>query len=195
MTQENQFYLSRKFIKEGDVDEACHHYYLVKKEDPNNTEAEFFSAYLGYTVLIKTNSASAVNAFKAMIACLAAAVKYVKESEGNEDEKLLVISAMVEAYTPITRFLFTSHIDTSSSSIEGGTIGLYDLGSAIKKEFGSNPKFMEFAIKPWKEAVSLQRKFYAYKYNGINPEDYAAEIKKVDPAYTMPDKAGCISLA
>jgi hypothetical protein len=101
---------------------------------------------------------------------------------------------MVDAYTPITRFLFTKRISTTTSTIETGVLGLYALGNAIKRAFGSNPRAMEQAAKAWKEGVALQRQFYGYKYNGVNPEDYAAEIQKVDPAYTMPSKPGCISI-
>ena len=51
------------------------------------------------------------------------------------------------------------------------------------------------AVSAWKEGVSLQQKWYAYKYEGKSAEEYAAKIQKVEPEYVMPKKAGCISLA
>lgn len=178
-----------------DMDTICAQYYKVREANPDNAEAEFFAAYLGFKCLLKDNDASCVKAFKAMIACLESAIKCVKESEGDIKEKYMVLCTMVKAYTPITRYIFTKRISTTSSTIESGTLGLYALGTAIKNEFGSEEEIVKLALEPWKEAVSLQRTYYAYKYNGVKPEDYVAEIQKIDPSYTMPDKAGCISLA
>lgn len=194
-TEKKYFVAARELLQGGDITNACCHYYKVQEENSENAEAEFFAAYLGYNGCIEENNgAAATNAFKAMTKCLEKAVKSVKKSDGDEREKLAVLSAIVELYTPITRFLFTKRISTTSNTIESGVLGLYALGSAIKNEFGSDPKVMKIVIEPWKEAVALQRQWYAYKYNGVKPEDYVAEIQKVEPSYTMPKKAGCISV-
>ncbi len=195
MTENAKKYLTtaRDFLVTGDLDNACVHYFEVSKDAPENAEAEFFGAYLGYQSLVEENSASAVNAFKAMAACLEKAVKCVKESDVEDIGKGLILEKIVEVYTPITRFVFKK-FSTTASTIETGVLGLYALGNAIKKEFGSNPEAMKQAAVAWKEAVALQREFYAYKYNGVKPEDYEADIKKVDPTYTMPKKAGCVTL-
>lgn len=198
MAQKEYQYLgaARDYLIVGNMKDACVHYAKVSLDYPEEVaEADFFEAYMAYQNLLEANdAASAVNAFKVMAATLANAVKCVKESGVEDIGKVLILTAMVKAYTPITRFLFTKRISTTSSTIEIGVLGLYDLGNAIKKEFGSEPQAMEQAVEAWKEAVALQRQFYAYKYDGVRPEDYVAEIQKVDPAYTMPKKAGCISL-
>ena len=200
MNENEKQYLAvaRELLKEGKVEDACCHYFKAGEENPQNAEAEFFGAYLGYQSLIKENNGtSAANAFAAMVLCIEKAVKSVKESEGDMDEKLVVLTAMVEVYTPVTRFLFTNRFAAQydRTIIGSGVQGLYKLGSAIKNEFGADHRAMKIAIEPWKEGVALQQKFYAYDYNGVKAEDMATEIQKVDPTYVMPNKAGCISLA
>ena len=121
-----------------------------------------------------------------MAKCVKAAVECVKDSDSNEEEKIMVLTAMVEVYTPLTRYLFTGRISTTTSTIESGVLGLYALGSAIKNSFGSNSDAMNLALVPWKEAVSLQNTFYGYKYNGVKLDDYIDEIQKIEPTYTAP---------
>lgn len=199
MSQKEYQYLTtaRDFLVLGEMDKACVHYAKVSQDHPGEVaEAEFFEAYMGYQSLLEANdAASAVNAFKAMAACVENAVKCVKESDVEEIGKVLILTAMVETYAPITRYLYTRRISTSSSTIETGVLGLYALGDAIKKAFGSNPETMKQAAEAWKEGVSIQQQFHAYKYQGARAEDYAAKIQKVEPNYTMPSKAGCISVA
>lgn len=188
---------ARSFLVLGEMDNACAHYAKVSQDHPEEVaEAEFFVAYWAYQDLLAENdAASAVNAFKAMAACVENAVKCVKESDEEEIGKILIVTAMVETYAPITRYLYTRRISTSSSTIETGVLGLYALGDAIKNAFGANPETMKQAAEAWKEGVSIQRQFHAYKYQGARAEDYVAKIQKVEPNYTMPSKAGCISVA
>ena len=199
MSQKEYQYLTtaRDFLVLGEMDKACVHYAKVSQDHPGEVaEAEFFEAYMGYQSLLEANdAASAVNAFKAMAACVENAVKCVKESDVEEIGKVLILTAMVETYAPITRYLYTRRISTSSSTIETGVLGLYALGDAIKNAFGANPETMMQAAEAWKEGVSIQQQFHAYKYQGARAEDYVAKIQKVEPNYTMPSKAGCISVA
>ena len=199
MSQKEYQYLAaaRSFLVLGEMDNALTHYAKVSQDHPGEVaEATFFEAYLGYQSLLEANhAASAVNAFKTMAASVEDAVKCVKESDKEEIEKLLIVTAMVQAYAPITRYLYTKRISTSSSTIETGVLGLYALGDAIKEAFGTNTETMKQAAEAWKEGVSIQQQFYAYKYQGVRAEDYAAKIQKVEPNYTMPSKTGCISVA
>lgn len=201
--EKEYFIAARENLITKKIEDACCHYFKVHEENLNNAEAEFFSAYLGYTSLSSQGKiASATNAFNAMTKYLTKAIKFVKESEsvvtdfGDTEEKLVVVLEIIKAYTPITRYLFMKSASSAAKKdiIESGVAALYSLGTAIKNEFGTVNGIMEYVVEPWKEAIALQRKFYGYKYNGINPETYAAEIKKFDPTYTMPNKAGCISL-
>lgn len=186
-TKEENYTFARRFLKEGDIDNYGGHYYMLLQKDPENAEAQFFSAYYGYhSLMSESDYPSALNAFHEMTKWLEAAVECVKNSGCEENEKLMVLSGIVEIYTPLTRHLFIGRISTAVSTIEGGVLGLYALGSAIKNNFGSNPEALKLAIKPWMEAVSLQNSFYAYKYNGAKLEDYINEIKKIDPTYVAP---------
>lgn len=198
MSQNEYQYLdvARSYVVIGDMDNACVHYAKVSQDHPGEVaEAGFFEAYMSYKSLLEEkDGASATNAFKAMAACLKDAVNCIKESGKEELGQVMILTALVKAYTPITRFLFTQRISTTSSTIETGVLGLYALGDAIKAKYGSNPEAMKQAVEAWKEGVALQRQFYGYKYNGVTPEPYAEKIQKVEPAYTMPNKAGCISV-
>lgn len=184
--EENKFY-SRRFLKDGDLVNSCCHYFMLSEKEPENEEANFFSAYYGYhTLLEESKYSTALVAFQSMIDRMDSAVEFVKKSDGDDAEKVMVLSAMVEWFTPITRYLFTGRISTTAKTIESGVLGLYTLGSAIKNNFESNPEALKLAVIPWKEAVSLQNTFYGYKYNGVKLEDYVAEIVKIDPTYTAP---------
>lgn len=190
-SREENFIFARKFLREGDIDNFGGHYTMLSEKEPDNGEAKFFSAYYAFMLFVEKNE-SVIGAVNAMTNSIESAVKSVKESECDEAEKIFVISKIVEYYTPIVDFLFKKRISTSKDTVIGCILGLYELGNTIKAEFGEAA--MSLAIVPWKEGVALQRKYYANDYKGVKPEDYVPEIQKVDPSYTMPDKAGCITL-
>lgn len=192
--EKDYFGTARAFLITGDIENACVHYFKAQEEDANNFEAEFFSAYLGYKQLVEANDASAASAYRTMIQCVKNAVKFVKESKGDETWKRMVVATIVDAYTPICRYLCEGASQRSNALIEEGVVSMYGLGDVVKKEFNADPVYMKEAVKAWKEAIALQRKYWGFKYNGIQPDAYATEIKKVEPSYEMPAKAGCISL-
>ena len=122
-----------------------------------------------------------------MTASIEKAVESVKNSETDEEEKIMVITAMVNLYTPIARKFFTLHASTQGIKVlESGVLGLYSLGKAIKYNFGTKEKIINLVIKPWKEAVSLQNTYYSYNYGGAQIEYYIEQIKQLDPSYTAP---------
>lgn len=168
-------------------------YAVVAEVNPDNPEAKFFMGYMDYLESIEQDSAKRKLAVNKLINTLEGAVKYVAAADCSMEEKLAVVKWIVELYTPVPRSAITMRISPIGETIESTVLSLYWLGSYIEKEFQANPKAMKLAIIPWKEAVKQHQKWYAYKYNGIKPEDYVAKIQKVDPAYTMPQKAGCIS--
>ena len=209
MIENENVYLTtaRELLMGRHIEDACAHYYKANELNPKNAEAEFFSDYLGYLSLVEErDGSSAANAFSAMTKCLEGAVEDISKAVFEEVpdaefkgeafqaiNRLMVISRLVEIYTPITRYLFTNRLSTTRDTIESGVLGLYALGSAIEKVFGGNLEFMKEAVKAWKEAVALQCQFYGYKYNGVTPDEYVTKIQKVEPAYTKPKKAGCVS--
>lgn len=200
--------MAREMLMGGHIKDACTHYYEIKEGNPENAEAAFFADYLAFLLMIEENDGSAAaRALISMRKNVENTVKCIREAEFEDDGlntdltseqkqevcRLLLLSKMVEIYVPIIGFLFKKRIATSSTAIETSVSGLYALGDAIEKEFDAKPEFMKEAIVAWKEAVLLQRTYYAYKY-GVNPEDYAIKIQKFDPSYTMPKKAGCVTL-
>ena len=149
--------------------------------------------YMDYMDSIQDASKRKMAVLK-LINSLECAVKYVAEADCSKKEKLAVIKEIVDLYTPVPNYAITMRISPIGETIEAVVLSLYWLGSYIKNDFHSDPEAMALAIVPWKEGVKLQQKWYSYKYEGKKAEDYVAEIQKIDPAYTMPKKAGCISL-
>ena len=73
----------------------------------------------------------------------------------------------------------------------------YELGDEIERLYSSIPAVLEFAIELWKECIDIQQR----EYNTANArqckgfaEKYAEKIKKYEPTYVMPKKAGCITI-
>ena len=69
-----------------------------------------------------------------------------------------------------------------------------DLGNELESIYGNDAGAMAIAVLAWKEYVSLAQKWYAYPPKG-EAEIYAEKIKKIEPSYEMPKKAGCISFS
>ena len=72
----------------------------------------------------------------------------------------------------------------------------YILGDYIERNYSSNRELMNTAVSLWKSSIDYQQKYYntpdAKDHTGY-PEKYAAKIKKYEPAYVIPKKAGCVS--
>ncbi|MBO5897565.1 MAG: hypothetical protein J6R04_00990 [Clostridia bacterium] len=72
----------------------------------------------------------------------------------------------------------------------------YEFGDEIESKFASVPQIMALALDLWKKCVAEQQTYYntreAIECKGM-AEKYAEKIKKYDPTYVMPKKAGCIS--
>ena len=184
-------------IKDHDTKEACMRYFKAQELNPDNAEAAFFVDLLAYESLREENDrTTASKAFRSMAKNAAVSVRGTKEN-ANSDPVFdsFIASAIAVEFTPITRYVITTLRWMSADNLEAGVLGLYALGDALKELFEDSETMMKLAVDAWKEGVALQRQFYAYKYDGVVPEDYAAKIQKVDPAYTMPNKSGCISLA
>ena len=84
-------------------------------------------------------------------------------------------------------------LDSAKVGIKAG----YLIGDYIEKEYSFNEVFMKKAVSFWKSSVADQQKYYntrdARECQGF-PEKYAAKIKKYEPAYVIPKKAGCITI-
>lgn len=173
--------------------EAVGCYAVVNAENPENGEAKFFMCFLDYMEAADQDAAALKTAGWALINSLENAVKEVANADCSKEEKLAVVGKIVELFTPVPGHLIMRRLAPIGETIETSVLGLYWLGSYIKNDFKSDPDAMKLAIIPWKEAVKQHQKWYAYKYAGNKAEDYVAEIQRIDPTYTMPKKAGCIS--
>lgn len=199
--------LAREARNEGNTEDAKRYYDMVRTEDPENGEGKFFYAFYA---LYEGKNMEIARRFANLCIVLSPSVKKISASEDSNAEKLAAIKAVVDAFVPETwnlnRYMNNLTVGSgsdrervlSSSDIasvsKNGMRGCYNLGDAIEEAFSEDRDFMLIACKAWKEGVSLQQKWYAYGTKG-DPEKYAAKIKKYDPSYEMPKKAGCISFA
>ena len=189
-TKEENSHYARIFLKEGDLKNSLGHYAMLYEKEPDNAEAAFFFAYHAFQMFVEEkNYAPVVNTVNSMTENVANAIVHIEGMYCDEDEKIFVISKIVEFYTPIVRFLFANYIPTSSDTTVGCILGLYSLGDAISDKFGSDPTAMTLAATAWKEAVSLQNAYWMNNYKGVRSEDYVEKIKKIEPTYVAPKQA------
>lgn len=206
MSENKYLRLARAARDENNSEDAKKFYDMVRVEDPDNGEAKFFYQYYS---LYEGKNGEIASRFIKLVNVLDSSIKMISESSDTEENKLETIKAIVKAFTPMPLSINTymntltvkvgnetkrvlSNADIKSAS-ETGVIGLYNLGDAIEKYFGSSPRAMNFAVIAWKEGVSLQQAWLFFKYPGKNVEDYGAKIQKIDSSYEIPKK-GCLWL-
>lgn len=209
MAEESKYLkLARVARSENNSEDAKKYYDMVRVDDPENGEAKFFGAYYA---LYEGKNGEIANRFVRLINGIPSSIRCVADSDLPYAEKLETVKEIVEAYAPMTwslnRYMNNLTVgsgqnrqrvlsnSTISKTCENGVIGLYELGDCVAKTFEGDDEAMKIAAIAWKEGVTLQQKWHAYKYNGKTAEEYAEKIKKVEPSYEMPKKAGCISLA
>ena len=90
--------------------------------------------------------------------------------------------------------------ETLLKMLDGAFYGMhvnsgYLLGDYIEQEHSSNEKLMKKAIAFWKHSIEFQQKYpndyHAGDCKGF-PVKYAEKIRKYEPEYVMPKKAGCM---
>lgn len=193
---------------EGNTEDAKRFYDMVRTDDPDNIEAKFFYQYY---CLYEGKNGEIPGRFRNIMKVLGPTVRAIASWETTEEEKMELLGEIVNAFTPLTwtlnRYMNSLTVGSGQNTqrvipaneiknaCEAGVVALYNLGDNIAQTFGNSPAAMQIAVVAWKEGVTLQQKWYAYKYEGKTAEEYAEKIKKVDPAYEMPKKAGCISFA
>ena len=208
MSENKYLRLARVARDEDNGEDAKKFYDMVRVEDPDCGEAKFFYQYYS---LYEGKNGEIASRFIKLVNVLNSSVKMISESSDTEEDKLETVKAIVNAFTPmpfsINRYMNNLTIKVGNetkrvlsnadikSACETGVIGLYNLGDAIEKYFGSTPAAMNLAVKAWKEGVSLQQKWWAYKYAGKTVEEYGAKIQKIDSSYEIPKKGGCLQFA
>ena len=208
---ENSKYLvlARQARAEGNSEDAKNYYDKVRVENPESGEAKFFYAY--YALYEGTNG-EIPKRFANLCQVVPTALKMIKNSELTEEEQIKTLSEIVNAFVPEVwaenRYmnhknretkigdLYVKVFDSSAITVCGknGMQAIRNLGDEIEKVYPNNKDAAQLSVVAWKEYVSLAQKWYAWAPKG-EAEVYAEKIKKLDPSYEMPKKAGCISFA
>ena len=208
---ENNKYLTlaRQARADGNSEDAKTYYNKVREDDPENGEAKFFYAYFA---LYEGKNGEIPQRFGNVCQAVFSAVKMVKSSTAPVAEQYATISEIVNAFLPMTwtlnRYMNNKNRETKvgdsyvqvfdqssiTSSCKKGMFAIRDLGNELESIYGGDADAMAIAVLAWKEYVSLAQKWYAYPPKG-EAEIYAEKIKKIEPSYEMPKKAGCISFS
>ena len=209
MDMEKYLKLARQAKADDNSEDAKNYYNKVREEDPENGEAKFFYAYYA---LYEGKNGEIPTRFSNLCKVLPNSINLIENSSLPKAEKLIAIEEIVSTFVPETwalnRYMNSKNHETKigdsyvkvfeSYSIKNvcvtGMKTLKALGDQIEKIFSIDPECKRIAVIAWKEYVSLSQKWYAYAEKG-DAEIYAEKIKKVDPSYEMPKKAGCISFA
>ena len=201
--------LARQARADGNSEDAKTYYNKVREDDPENGEAKFFYAYFA---LYEGTNGEIPQRFGNVCQAVFSAVKMVKSSTAPVAEQYATISEIVNAFLPMTwtlnRYMNNKNRETKvgdsyvkvfdqssiTSSCKKGMFAIRDLGNELESIYGGDADAMAIAVLAWKEYVSLAQKWYAYPPKG-EAEIYAEKIKKIEPSYEMPKKAGCISFS
>ena len=201
--------LARQARADGNSEDAKTYYNKVREDDPENGEAKFFYAYFA---LYEGKNGEIPQRFGNVCQAVFSAVKMVKSSTAPVAEQYATISEIVNAFLPMTwtlnRYMNNKNRETKvgdsyvkvfdqssiTSSCKKGMFAIRDLGNELESIYGGDADAMAIAVLAWKEYVSLAQKWYASPPKG-EAEIYAEKIKKIEPSYEMPKKAGCISFS
>ncbi len=209
MDLEKYLKLARQAKAEDNTEDAKNYYNKVREEDPENGEAKFFYAYFA---LYEGTNGELYSRFSNLCKVLPLSIKLIKDCSMSKEEQLKSIEEIVNTFVPETwsqnRYMNAKNRETKigdsyvrvfdASVIRNccvsGMKALKELGDQLEKLFVEDPECKRLAAIAWKEYVSLSQKWYAYAVKG-DAEIYAEKIKRVDPSYVMPEKAGCISFS
>lgn len=205
MAIEKYLTLARRAREEDNTEDAKRYYDMVRTEDPDNTEGRFFYAYYR---LWDGKKGEAYDKYVDFCKVVVPVVNTTAESDAPYDEKkaflldvLSSIRGLPASINGVLKDLWQVASDSGKSEYNSkmkscqkiGIEMLYGYGDAIEKHFSDQAAIMAIAADAWKKGVELNQQ---YPYCGIDKtlsEKYAAKIQKIDPTYTPPKKAGCIS--
>ena len=209
MEESKNLKLARQARAEDNSEDAKLYYGKVREEDPENGEAKYFYAYFS---LYEGTNGELPKRFINLCSTVTASVKLVGASSMSKEEQLKSVAEIVDSFVPEVwtenRYMnkkntetkigdsYVKVFDTSAiiSCCKNGLMTLKALGDQIEKLYIADAECKRLAVIVWKEYVALSHKWYAYAVKG-DAEIYAEKIKKVDPSYEMPKKAGCISFS
>ena len=197
--------LARRAREEDNAEDARKYYDMVRTEDPDNVEARFFYAY--YRLWDGTKGSSYTD-FITFCKSTRSIVEAIANSDYSESDKERMLADMCASIKGLPAAMSGIQIDLWKVAPDSekqkynaqkkncekmGCELLYNFGDAIEVCFADKSNAYPIAVDAWKMAVAVQQQ---YPYCGIDkslPEKYLPKIKKIDPDYTLPKKAGCIS--
>lgn len=209
MAQSNYLELARQAKAENNSEDAKQYYNKVREENPESGEAKFFYAY--YSLYEGTNK-ELPRRFVNLCSVVIPSVKLEKNSSQSKEEQLKSIEEIVNAFVPETwsenRYMNNKNHETKigdsyvkifdnaqiTTCGKTGMETIRNLGNELSALYGNDAEAQRLAVIAWKEYVSLAQKWFAWAPKG-EAEVYAEKIKKIEPSYEMPQKAGCISFA
>jgi len=199
-TIEKYLKLARRAREEGNSEDAKKYYDMLRTEDPENTEARcFFPVYR----LWDGKKGEWYHNFLDLCNGVSSAIRAIAESDATAEEKAALLGDYFGAIKDLPQTCNKilnelnhegSHVTQIKESGRRGMQMLYGFGDAVEKNF-SDSEAMKWAVEAWKAGVYRQQQWWGMGLDKTLPESYAAKIKKFDPSYEMPKKAGCISFA
>ncbi len=201
--------LARQARADGNSEDAKTYYNKIREEDPENGEAKFFYAFYS---LYEGKNGEIPKRFSNVCQVVKSAIKMVKNSAAPIEEQHAIISEIANAFIPETwslnRYMngknheskvgdhYVTVFDMSDISLvnKTGMFAVRDFGDELEKLYNGDATVTAIVVTAWKEYVSLAQKWYSYAPKG-EAEVYAEKIKKFDPSYEMPKKAGCIDFS
>ena len=124
-------------------------------------------------------------------------IKYYSTGMGTISEYKAVYDSCKDKISSISPELAQKMIDSEKSGIQLNRekiLGLYAKGDELEENGASKEDMLKIAVPAWKEGIALQQKYYNCVSDKSLPAKYAAKIKKYEPAYVMPKKAGCVTI-
>lgn len=198
---------ARNARKENNSEDAKKFYDLVRTDDPENLEARFFYSF--YSLQAGTNG-EIPNRFLELCRTTISVIEDLSKKEDNDEYKQSLLKEIVDTFVPETWTIYAYTVDLTVGEgnnrvnvigadkrdriCKEGVKTLYALGDLITSGFSNLPQAKKLAVAAWKEGVFLSQKWYGSFKKEVT-EEYAYKIKKVDPNYEMPKKAGCIQVA
>lgn len=209
MEESKYLKLARQAKEEGNTEDAKMYYGKVREEDPESGEAKYF---YGYYALYEGTNGELPRRFVNLCQTVISAIKLIKNSESAKEEQLKSAEEIVNSFVPEVwaenKYMNMKNCETKVGDsyvkvfdnkeivacCKTGMATIKEVGDLVATMYSLDPECKRIAAIAWKEYVSLSQKWYAYAVKG-DAELYAEKIKKVDPTYEMPKKAGCISSA
>lgn len=192
--------LAKRAHAENNSSDAKKYYDMVRTEDPENKEARFFYPYYRlwestkgdwYTVYIDFCNA-AINLVTDLTAEDCALAEVIFEN----------IKSLPAPASKVQLDLFKAAASNHKSKYNNqnkhcqriGIEFMCKFGDSVEKTFADTDT-QKLACEIWKQGVSHQQQWPYCGADKSSVEAYTSKIKKYDPNFVPPKKAGCISFA